>query len=46
MTRDEALARCMEYEVERDAYVHRIAELEGELQTERAKTAQRENSDA
>ena len=30
MTKSEAIARCMEYELERDALLARIAELEGE----------------
>lgn len=42
MTKDQAIARCMEYEIERDSFVHRIAELEGELQRERAKTVELE----
>lgn len=45
MTRNEAIARCMEYEIERDSFVHRIAELEGELQQRRAKIVEAERLD-
>jgi len=43
MTKSEAIARCMEYELERDALVARINELEGEQLQARARLSELEN---
>lgn len=43
MTKSQALARCMEYELERDALLARISELEGEQLASRARISELEN---